>query len=59
MIAQPDPQILSLGLSEALFTTAVGLFISVPCQILGHILQQQLDRFVKKIKYSKQSQTTS
>ncbi len=42
-MARPDPQILSQGLSEALFTTAAGLAIALPCQIAGHFLQQSLD----------------
>jgi len=49
-VARPDSQILSLGLSEALFTTAAGLIISIPCQIAGHLLQQKVDRFMSTLK---------
>lgn len=49
-VARPDSQILSLGLSEALFTTAAGLIISIPCQIAGHLLQQKMDRFTSSLK---------
>ncbi len=43
-VSQPDSQILSLGLSEALITTAAGLIISIPCFIAGHSLHQQADK---------------
>ena len=47
---RPDAQVLALGLSEALITTATGLIISIPAQIAGHFLQQKLDTIIKKIK---------
>ena len=46
--SRPDHHILSAGLSEALLTTAAGLILSIPCQITGHILQQRLDKSIKK-----------
>ncbi len=46
--SRPDMQVISLGLSEALITTAAGLFISIPCQIAAHILQHKLDNIEKK-----------
>lgn len=47
-ISQPDSRILSLGLSEALFTTAAGLIISIPCFIAGHSLQQQTEKIYER-----------
>ena len=48
---RPDQQILSSGLSEALLTTAAGLILSIPCQIVGHVLQQRLDKRMAKIHH--------
>ena len=50
---RPDIQIVSFGLSEALITTAAGLFISIPCQIMAHLLQQRLDSIEKKLSGEK------
>ncbi len=54
-LGRPDAQILSLGLSEALITTAAGLIISIPAQVAGHFLQQKLDKLVKKYKIKLES----
>ena len=46
--SRPSHHILSAGLSEALITTAAGLILSIPCQIAGHVIQQRLDKCVKR-----------
>jgi len=50
----PDHHILSAGLSEALFTTATGLILSIPCQISGHLIQQRLDKCIKRANLRKE-----
>ena len=50
----PDHHILSAGLSEALFTTATGLILAIPCQISGHLMQQRLDKCVKRVNLRKE-----
>lgn len=52
-LSRPDSQILSLGLSEALLTTAAGLVIALPCQVAGHFLQQGLDRLLLRLNRGK------
>ena len=51
-MGRPDHQTLSQGLSQALLTTAAGLILSIPCQIVGHVLQQRLDKVMLKAKKS-------
>lgn len=54
---RPDAQVLTNGLSQALFTTAAGLIIAVPTQIAAHVLQQQLDTYLER--YAKKQASES
>ncbi|RIK79087.1 MAG: MotA/TolQ/ExbB proton channel family protein [Planctomycetota bacterium] len=45
----PDPQDLAKGISKALFTTLIGLYLAIPALIAYHLLRNRVSRLVLEI----------
>lgn len=45
----PDPQELAKGISKALFTTLVGLYLAIPALLAYHILRNRVSRLVLEV----------
>ena len=45
-----DPSVLATGISEALFTTAGGLFVAIPALILYNYLNKKIDNIVNDME---------
>jgi biopolymer transport protein ExbB len=45
----PDPQELAKGISKALFTTLVGLYLAIPALMAYHILRNRVTRLVMEV----------
>jgi len=45
----PDPQELAKGISKALFTTLVGLYLAIPALMAYHILRNRVSRLVLEV----------
>lgn len=46
----PDPQALAGGISQALLTTAFGLFIAIPCLMFHRYFRRRIDEFSVKLE---------
>lgn len=47
-----DPAVLAKGISEALYTTAGGLFVAIPAMILYNYYNKKIDSIVSDIEQS-------
>ena len=45
----PDPQDLAKGISKALFTTLVGLYLAIPALTAYHVIRNRVSRLVLEV----------
>ncbi len=45
-----QPSLVARGISEALLTTAAGLFVAIPCLALYHYLKSKVERYVVEME---------
>jgi biopolymer transport protein ExbB len=45
-----NPGLVAVGIKEALYTTAAGLFIAIPVQIAYNFFMSRINRFVRDIE---------